>query len=255
MSKIADNVRRIRELVAKAASDAGRDPAQISIMAATKYTDRSGVEELIQAGISLIGENRVQDAIQKLGESGPLSQKLGELGPLSQKPGESEDPARKDIHSVFPECRVHLIGQLQTNKINNALKLFDLIETVDRISLADALEKRLERKLPVLVEVKLTGEDTKTGCPIPDLPALLSHLWSNCPHLNVEGFMGMGPWDPDPEVARPYYRELKALFDRLRPPAPDPSSFRTISMGMSADFHVAIQEGASMVRIGRAFFE
>jgi PLP dependent protein len=235
MSKIADNVIRIREAVAKAASDAGREPSEISIMAATKYTDRSGVEELIKAGINLIGENRVLDAEDKLLKS--------------------DDSSQPDIHTSFPECRVHLIGQLQTNKINHALKLFDLIETVDRISLADALDKRLDRPLPILVEVKLTGEETKTGCPISELPSLLDYIWKSCPHLDVRGFMGMGPWDPDPEAARPYYRELKGLFDKFRPSSPNPGGFRTISMGMSADFQVAIQEGASIVRIGRAFFE
>lgn len=237
-NEIAENVERIQEQVALAAREAGRDPVEISILAACKYTDRGGVEELLRAGIRLIGENRVQDALKKLGPGAAGSQ--------------------RDIREEFPECRVHMIGHLQRNKINHALRIFDLIETVDRISLADALEKRLEREdrhYPALVEVKLTGETAKTGCEPEELPALLDHLWSDCAHVELKGLMGMGPWDPDPETARPFYRLLKELFDRSRPGAPDPEAFSTLSMGMSADFPVAIQEGATLVRIGRAFFE
>jgi hypothetical protein len=237
-ASIEANVRRIREAVAKAASDAGRDPDDISILAAAKYTDRAGVEALLNAGIRLIGENRVQDARNKLGES--------------------EDGSQRDIHEFFPDCRVHMIGHLQSNKVNHALKIFDMVETVDRVSLADALQKRLgpdNRVFPVLIEVKLTSEDTKTGCAPDDLPSLLNYLHASCPNLQVKGLMGMGPWDPDPEVARPFYRALKSAFDSLKSSAPDPGLFATLSMGMSADFHVAIQEGATLVRIGRALFE
>ncbi len=237
MNSISENAESIKKEVAKAATDAGRDPSEIQILAAAKYTDREGVAELLRAGINLIGENRVKDA--------------------TVKHAADESSGQSDIHDEFPDCRLHMIGHLQTNKINHALRLFDLIETVDRVSLADGLEKRLaqgDRILPVLVEVKLTGEETKTGCPIDELSEFLDHLWSNCPHLAVRGLMGMGPWDPDPEVARPYYRELKELFDTHHPNAPDINEFNTISMGMSADFMVAIQEGATLVRIGRSFF-
>jgi pyridoxal phosphate enzyme (YggS family) len=230
--KISDNVMKVREAVEAAARASGRNLSEIGIMAATKYTDRAGVEELLRSGIALIGENRVQDAVSKLAESG--------------------DGSQKDIHADFPQCKVHMIGQLQTNKVNAALKLFDLVETVDRISLADALEKRLDRILPVLVEVKLTGEESKTGCPQDEIPALIEHIQKNCSHLSLRGFMGMGPWDPDPETARPFYRELKGLFDKY---GPQIDGFDTLSMGMSGDFEVAIQEGATLIRIGRAFFE
>ncbi|MCX6645767.1 MAG: YggS family pyridoxal phosphate-dependent enzyme [bacterium] len=238
MSSIAENVKRVMKEVERAAVDAGRDPSDIKILAAAKYTDRNGVEELIKAGITLIGENRVQDAKVKLSEYHSNTQ--------------------ADIHTAFPEVKVHLIGHLQTNKVNHALKICDLVETVDRKPLADALEKRLvddDRILPILVEVKLTGESSKTGCRKDELPHLMKHIWTNCPHLSVQGFMGMGPWDLDPEVARPFYRELKIIFKSCRETAPDPEIFRIISMGMSRDFHVAIQEGATLVRIGRALFK
>lgn len=233
--KIFENVRKITEKVAEAAIAAGRNPDEINILAASKYTDRSGIETIINAGIKMIGENRVQDAIHKFCSK--------------------DDGSQKDIHEVFPECRIHMIGMLQTNKINHALKVFDMIETVDRISLAENLEKRLSSILPVLVEVKLTDEETKTGCPESELNNLCEYIWRECPHIALEGFMGMGPWDPDPEVARPFYRKLKSLFEAYRAKAPNPSIFKTVSMGMSADFHIAIEEGATLVRIGRALFE
>jgi len=235
MTDIKKNVDKLWEAVAIAALNAGRNPDEISILAASKYTDRAGVEALIRAGINLIGENRVQDAKEKLTES----------------------ETQKDIHDIFPDCKIHFIGHLQTNKVNRALKIFDTVDTVDRTYLADALQKRLEtldRILPVLVEVKLTGEGSKTGCPESFLPELFHHIWSSCANLEVRGVMGMGPWDPTPEVARPYYNKLKKIFDRFRMLSPQPSKFSIISMGMSADFHVAIQEGATLLRIGRALF-
>jgi hypothetical protein len=232
---IAQNTARVIAAVREAAEDSGRDPSEVGILAATKYTDRAGVEAIIRAGIPLIGENRVQDAMEKLGAN--------------------EDGSRKDIHQDFPECRVHLIGHLQTNKVNQALRLFDLVETVDRIALAEALEKRVDRILPVLVEVKLTSEDSKTGCLQDDLKGLLGYIINECPHLELRGLMGMGPFDENPEVARPYYRRLRELFEASREGLPNPEGFRVVSMGMSADFRVAIQEGATLVRIGRALFE
>lgn len=237
MSGISENVLRIMNQVVEAAGDAGRDPSEIKILAAAKYANRQGIEDLLNAGISLIGENRVQSAREKLA----LIESIGQC----------------DIRDEFPDVKIHMIGYLQRNKVKHALRIFDLIETLDRRSLADTLEKRLDavdRTLPVLVEVKLTGEDTKTGCPVNKLPEFLNYVWGNCRHLKVEGLMGMGPWDPDPEVARPFYRTLKKLFDSCRESAPDPGDFNTISMGMSADFQVAIQEGATLVRIGRALF-
>ena len=232
---IAQNAAKVIKAVRETAEASGRDPSEVGILAATKYTDRTGVEMLLRAGITLIGENRVQDAFAKLGAA--------------------EDGSKKDIREDFPECRIHMIGHLQTNKINQALKLFDSIETVDRIPLAEALEKRLDKILPILVEVKLTSEDTKTGCPQDELNTLLEYIRRDCPHLELRGLMGMGPFDENPEIARPYYRRLKELFETSRDASPNPETFKVISMGMSADFHVAIQEGATLVRIGRALFD
>ena len=237
MGSIADNTERIIEQVAKACRDAGRDPSEVKILAAAKYTDRAGAAEILSSGIGIIGENRIQDALAKH----CADEKTGQV----------------DIHEEFPAVKVHYIGHLQKNKINHALKLFDLIETIDTMKLADALEKRpaeRDRVMPVLIEVKLTREESKTGCPEPDLEDLIGHIGGNCPHLEVEGLMGMGPWDPEPETSRPFYKKLGEIFARIKNTTQS-DKFDTVSMGMSADFHIAIQEGATVVRIGRAIFE
>jgi len=236
MGSIADNTGRIIEKVADACRDAGRDPSEVKILAAAKYTDRAGAAEILSAGIGIIGENRIQDALAKHCAD--------------------EESGQVDIHEEFPGVNVHYIGHLQKNKINHALKLFDLIETIDTIKLAEALDKRLterDRVMPVLLEVKLTSEDTKTGCSESDLEDLIGYIGENCPHLEVRGLMGMGPWDPDPETARPFYKKLRENFERIKNSTRS-DKFDTVSMGMSADFHIAIQEGATLVRIGRALF-
>jgi len=236
--QIKENVERIMGRVEVAANAAGREPSEIQVLAATKYTDRAGVIELVKSGIKLIGENRVQDAAAKLGAD--------------------EESGQVNIHDEYPDLKVHMIGHLQKNKINMGMELFDLVETVDSIKLADAINKRVSppgRVLPVLMEVKLTGEETKTGCDISGVGKLAGHIWENCPNLELRGVMGMGPWDPDAETARPYYKNLMEVYECHREQAPDPELFKTISMGMSADFEVAIEEGATLVRIGRALFD
>ncbi|HEX9745906.1 MAG TPA: YggS family pyridoxal phosphate-dependent enzyme [bacterium] len=233
--KITRNVNRILEMVADAATQAGREPSEVSVLAATKYTDRQGVMEVINAGITIIGENRVQDARGKLGNRGEAD----------------------DIRREIPGSEFHMIGHLQSNKANHALKIFDHIDTIDRITIAEALEKRLasdNRILPCTIEIGLTGEESKTGVSRKDLPALFDYVIGDCPHLDLRGFTGMGPLDPDPEAGRPTYRELRKIYEGYMEQVPDRDKFAILSMGMSADYHVAIQEGATLVRIGRALF-
>lgn len=234
--KLVENIQKIKKEIETEAENSGRNASEISVMAASKYTDRAGVETLIQNGINIIGENRVQDAVKKLC---------------------AHDDGQIDIHEVFPDIEIHMIGYLQSNKINHALKLFDFIDSIDRISITEALEKRLGisgKILPILIDVHLTDEESKTGVKPNDLGSLVSYIQSNCPHLELRGLMGMGPWDPNPESARPFYKKLKTLFDVTRQQINAPEKFSILSMGMSADFHVAIPEGSTLLRIGRALF-
>ncbi|MFN3414639.1 MAG: YggS family pyridoxal phosphate-dependent enzyme, partial [Thermoanaerobaculum sp.] len=182
------------------------------------------VEEAIAAGVDAIGENRVQEAAEK----------------------------RPAVH--LPALW-HLVGPLQRNKAKKAIELFDLIATVDRVSLAETLEKHLAERakvMPVMVEVNVGREPQKSGVLEEELAPLVTHLLSRCPHLQLLGLLTVPPYHPDPERSRPYFRRLRELAYQLE------SAFHLptlqLSMGMSEDFWVAVEEGASWVRLGRALF-
>jgi pyridoxal phosphate enzyme (YggS family) len=166
-----------------------------------------------------------------------------------------QDAQRKFETPLPPGCDLHLIGHLQTNKARPAVGLFDVIESVDRPSLIAALEKeaaRLEKRIPVLVQVNIAGEEQKAGCTPREahdlLAALTTSLW-----LEPQGFMTMAPLVADPEDARPVFRGLRELRDRLQEQFVD-VPLPVLSMGMSNDYPVAIAEGATLVRVGRAIF-
>jgi pyridoxal phosphate enzyme (YggS family) len=197
----------------------------VTIVAVTKTVDREAIEAAYALGLRHFGENRVQDARRKLVE--PL-------------PGEAV---------------LHLIGQLQSNKAKPAVELFDIIESVDRLSLIDALEKEGERRgepISVLLQVNIAREPQKAGC-APESAAQLMERLVRSPWLRPQGLMTMAPLVTDVEETRPVFAGLRALRDALQRehPAVD---LDTLSMGMSDDFRVAIEEGATSVRIGRAIF-
>ncbi|MBX3026454.1 YggS family pyridoxal phosphate-dependent enzyme [bacterium] len=215
MSDIAANVRAVRARIARAAERAGRDPASVRLIAVSKTKPAAAVRAAIAAGVTDIGENYVQEAEAKRA-------------------------------AVGDGAAWHLIGHLQRNKAGRAAALFDCIHTVDSAALGAALSRQaqaLGRTVRLLVEVRLGGEATKSGVEPAAVPALLDAL--RLPGLAVEGLMSVPP-PGDPEQARPHFRALRALRDRL--------ALRELSMGMSEDFEVAIEEGATLVRVGRAIF-
>ncbi|MER3436781.1 MAG: YggS family pyridoxal phosphate-dependent enzyme, partial [Chloroflexota bacterium] len=186
---------------------------------------RAAVDEAYALGVRHFGENRVQDARQKFAE------------PLPQ------------------DATLHLIGQLQTNKAKYAVSLFDIIESVDRPSLIDELERQGAKHntvVRILLEVNVSGEEQKAGCAPTDASSLVAHI-ERCPHLQLLGLMTMAPLVDDPELTRPVFRTLRELRDRLCDENPS-RQLSILSMGMSNDFPVAIEEGATHVRIGRAIF-
>lgn len=225
VTALAERLIRVQEMVAEAALRAGRSPQEITIVAVTKTVNRETVDEAYALGLRQFGENRVQDARVKFADPLP------------------------------PDAVLHLIGQLQTNKAKYAVPLFDIIESVDRPSLIDELERqgaRLNRAVDILLEVNVSGEAQKAGCAPDSAHALVAQI-ERCPHLHLRGLMTMAPLVDDPELARPVFRALRELRDRLC--EENPSRRLTIlSMGMSNDFPVAIEEGATHVRIGRAIF-
>ena len=222
---LEERVKTVRREVAEAAVSNGRDPSEVTIVAVCKTAPREAVDAAVDLGLRHFAENRVQDALQKF-----------------------ENP-------LPPGCDLHLIGHLQTNKARPAVGLFDVIESVDRPSLITALEKeaaRIEKRIPVLVQVNIAGEEQKAGC-APDeayelLAALTASAW-----LEPQGLMTMAPLVADPEEARPVFRGLRELRDRLQEQFAD-VPLPVLSMGMSNDYPVAISEGATLVRVGRAIF-
>lgn len=220
-SRITDVLTRI----ADASRAAGRRPEDVTLVAVSKTVDRRAVDAALALGIRHFGENRVQDASRKLGDPLPAGACL------------------------------HLIGQLQSNKAKPAAALFDIIESVDRPSVIDALEKAAERNgqpLPVLLQVNVAREPQKAGCD-PDQAASLMARLAQSPSLTPQGLMTMAPLVADPEDARPIFAGLRTIQHKLQRQFPA-ADLHTLSMGMTNDFHIAIEEGATSVRIGRAIF-
>jgi pyridoxal phosphate enzyme (YggS family) len=227
VGRIKENLERIREEIEKACARAGRKSDEVKILAATKTRTPEEILEAYEAGVRLFGENRVQEAREKI----PL---------LKEK---------------MEGAQWHMIGHLQTNKVKYAVNLFDWIETLDRKALADELVKRAEKvgreRIPVLVEVKLSPEESKHGCPPEELEELLSYALQ-LPRLEVKGFMTVPPYYEEVELVRPFFMRLREIRDRMEERFG--REFPELSMGMSHDFTVAVEEGATIVRIGTALF-
>jgi pyridoxal phosphate enzyme (YggS family) len=212
--------------VARAAERARRDPSEVSLLAVTKTHSAEVVRRAALSGMALFGENRVPEGVEKI----------------------------QALSAEFPSLEWRLIGPLQTNKAKAALQYFSVIESLDREKLAtrlEALAGAQDRRFPVLLEVNLGGEETKSGAP-PEEAGTLAALLLALPHLEVRGLMAVPPFTPDPEVARPHFRRLKEIRDRLADRFG--RSFPELSMGMSHDFEVAVEEGSTEIRIGTALF-
>jgi pyridoxal phosphate enzyme (YggS family) len=221
---VGENVAWARERIATACERSRRLPSSVRLCAVSKTFPPDAIQRAIEAGVDAIGENRVQEAASK----------------------------RPAIGGTTPW---HLVGPLQRNKAGQALELFDLLETLDRPELADRLQRLLvgsTRTLPILIEVNVGSEAQKHGVEATGAPALLDHVLERCPRLLPLGFMTVPPLDEDAERSRRYFAELRVLAERLwaarglGPPE--------LSMGMSGDFEVAVEEGATWVRLGRVLF-
>lgn len=225
---ILENATEVLKQMSHAAMRAGRAPDAPKLVAVSKTVSAERIREAMEAGLRIFGENRVQEARDKIA--------------WFQAAG-----------NPYDSVQWHLIGHLQKNKAKYAVRLFDVIHSVDSIELADELNRQAEKigKIQnVLVEVKLSAEDTKQGVSEQDMLPLLMHI-ADCAHLRIEGLMTMPPYDPDPEKARPYFRRLRELRDVA---GQQGIALTELSMGMSHDFSVAIEEGATMVRVGTALF-
>ena len=224
-SVILDNLRQIRYRMRAAAERAGRNYDDIGLVAVTKYENLDDVRTLLRSGeISDVGETRVQDAKTRKEALGALASKV----------------------------RWHLIGHLQTNKAKQALDVFDVLDTVDSEKVAEALDQKLGeigRTLDVLVQVKLSNKETQSGTDPEHLGQLLKNL-ERFARLKPRGLMAIAPNIEPLEAVRPYFKTLKTLFDRYFSGMPG----ATLSMGMSRDFEIAIEEGSNLIRIGSLIF-
>jgi PLP dependent protein len=225
MNTIAENIAKIHERIARACARARRSSQDVQLMAVSKTFPAAAIQEAYAAGMRLFGENRVQE----------FAGKSGELGGL--------------------DAGFHLIGHLQSNKAGKAAELFHAIDSIDSLKVARKLNdeaKRINKRLAVLIEINVGGEEAKSGF-VPDSAELMQLIDAagELASLDIRGLMTIPPHTDDPEGARPHFRRLRELRDRLRTeklPLPE------LSMGMSHDFEVAIEEGSTCVRVGTAIF-
>jgi len=220
-----ENLARVRERIAAAAERSGRSPSDITIVAVTKTFGPETVEEAVRGGIRDVGENRVQEFLEK-------------------------------ADRVSLDCRWHLVGHLQSNKVNKAIGRFAMIQSVDSIKIAEKLDRAgAERGITtdVLIEVNTSGEASKHGFD-PDETVDAYGIVSELQALSVRGLMTVGPWVDDGERIASAFGRLRRLKEEIERAAPDGRVLEHLSMGMSDDFELAIREGSTMVRLGRVLF-
>jgi len=214
---IGASIEEVKLRINRACERVGRSPDTVTIVAVTKTVEPSAVATAFKLGIRHFGENRVQEAERKI----------------------------KQLNWLEPRPTWHLVGHLQTNKVKVAMELFDIIHSIDSVRLAEVISRRTETTLPVLLEVNVSSEASKGGFSVAEVaPALeaISHL----PRLEIKGLMTIAPMVADAEQVRPVFKKLCSLRDSL--------GLEHLSMGMTDDFEVAVEEGATLVRIGRAIF-
>jgi len=226
VNDIASNLAAVRERIAAAAAAAGRDPGSVHLLAVSKTFSADHVRAAYAAGQRDFGENKVQEALQKIEATAELP------------------------------IRWHLIGHLQSNKAKKAAPAFAAVHAIDSVDLlrrVDAAAADAGAAPDLFVQVDMAGEATKFGAPETDVPAI-ARAALECRAARMKGLMLLPPWFDDPEQARPYFRRLRLLRDRLVEGGMPETQLRELSMGMSHDFEVAIQEGATLVRVGTAIF-
>ena len=223
--QLASNIAHVRSTIAEAAQKAGRTPEEITLVAVSKTVQVELVRMAYNLGVGNFGENRVQDALPKIAEFHPQ------------------------------DVRWHMIGHLQSNKVNKVVGPFYCVQSVDSLHLAQTLNRQAgehEIRLPILLQVNVSGEASKEGMSAVETPEIARQILA-LPHLEVQGLMTIAPLVQNPEEVRPVFRGLRILRDQLRDMMPQ-SAWQHLSMGMTDDYHIAIEEGATIVRVGRAIF-
>jgi len=225
MASIKENLRAVKERIEVAAFKAGRDPEKVKLIAVSKVIEIPLIKEAMDAGHRLFGESKVQEATEKIKELG------------------------RDV-------QWHMIGHLQRNKVKYIFDLFDMVHSVDNLSLAQEIDKagkKHERAMDVLIQVNISGEETKFGAEVADARHMIREI-ASLSYVSVKGLMTIPPFFDDPEDSRPYFKRLRELRDEIGREGIEGISLKELSMGMSNDFEVAVEEGATMVRVGTAIF-
>jgi pyridoxal phosphate enzyme (YggS family) len=222
---IAEKYNEIRARVDEAAVRSGRDPSEVTLMAVTKTRTADEINRAIDAGATDVGENKVQEVVAKYGDV-------------------------KDV-------RLHFIGHLQTNKVKTIIDKVVMIHSVDSMHLAKEIDKRAKAAgltMDILIEINPAMEETKSGVSTDEAAGLAASIAEECENLRIRGVMCIPPPAETPEDARPYFRETKEVFDELKAADLPGAKIDTLSMGMSGDFEVAIEEGSTIVRVGTSIF-
>ncbi len=237
--RLFENLKRVRERLYKAALRSGRNPDCVELLVAAKYAAAEDIAGFMQAlsGVNSqpvhIGENRVQDADKKW---------------LS-----------RELERFREKVVLHMIGHLQTNKAVKAAKVFDQVDSIDSLRIASALDRHageLGKVIPVMIQIKLTSSQSQSGASVKTASSFLNEV-RKLTHLSVKGYMGIAPVCGNPEELRPIFREVKRLFDKDFPQGgeSDPEQRRYLSLGMSSDFEIAVEEGSNLPRIGSLIFQ
>jgi pyridoxal phosphate enzyme (YggS family) len=222
---ISDNLKIIMDRIAVAAKRTGRDPSSVKLVTVTKTISAELIREAVAAGAVILGENRVQEAKEK-------------------------------IEALGPVASWHLIGRLQTNKAKYAVRLFSLIHSVDTMDLAREIDKQAAKSgkvQDILIEVNIAGETRKSGVPIVEAVDLVRAA-AKFKNISIKGLMTMPPYSENPEDSRQYFKRLRELSGSIANENLPAVSMQELSMGMSGDFEVAVEEGATMVRVGTSIF-
>lgn len=225
MSKIADNIKMIEEEKAAAAIRSGRRPEDVLLCAVTKNHTPEEMNEAIDAGVTDIGENRVQEILEK--------------------------------YENVKKVNWHMIGHLQTNKVKYIIDKVDLIHSVDSLHLAEEIDRRAKqhnKTMDILIQVNSAQEESKFGIGTEETEQLLSDILERCENIRIRGFMCIAPYAEEPEEVAVYFRQVKELYDRFGTVKHERLDLKWLSMGMSNDFEIAIREGSSLVRVGTAIF-
>ena len=235
--QIADNLKRLQDDVAAAADRAGRDPGGIQLVAVTKAVGVDQIKTLVELGVAELGENRVQQLVPRAGEV-------------------AEWLARRRKEPI-PAVRWHMVGHLQRNKVKEVLPVVEVIHSVDSLRLAEEIDNRAERQdlvADVLLEVNCSGERQKYGVAVGAVAHLAEQVCT-LRNLRLLGLMTMAPLSRDPEKARPTFVRLREIFEDMLAEKMGGKEFRQLSMGMSQDYAVAVEEGATILRVGTAIFQ